>query len=303
MGDRSKIEWTQATWNPIRGCSMVSAGCENCYAMKQAHRFAGPGKAFEGLTEIGPTGPRWTGSIRLVPELLDQPLRWKKPRMIFVNSMSDLFHEDVPDNFIMDVWIKMQKARHHTFQILTKRPERMQKLLSYWDRTVTREPGPYPLPNVWLGVSVEGQKMADERIPVLLQTPAMVRWVSAEPLLGPINFCIPLTEQDGTQRINYRVNSFFSTRAPNDKRPGLHWVIVGGESGPHARPCQIGWIRDIINQCKATGVPCFVKQLGKSPEGTIVGGTISDRPIRLYDHKGGDPSEWPSDIRVREFPR
>lgn len=171
----TKIQWTDETWNPVRGCSLVSAGCANCYAMKQAHRFGGTDKPYEGLTEIGPQGPRWTGKIRLVPEALWEPLHWKTPRRIFVNSMSDLFHKDVPDHFLAQVGEVIQQAQRfgHTFQILTKRPQRMRDYLQKNGRT--------PLHNAWFGVSVEDQATADERIPLLLQTPAATRFISVEP--------------------------------------------------------------------------------------------------------------------------
>ena len=231
----TKIEWTDETWNPVRGCSLVSDGCRHCYAMKQAHRFSGKGGKYEGLTELGPDGPRWTGKLRMVPELLDLPLRWKKPRMIFVNSMSDLFHGDVPFDFINHVFSTMFRCPQHTFQILTKRPERM---LDYVSRSAFLSNAPFD--NVWLGVSVENQKAADERIPLLLQTPAAVRFVSAEPLLGPINL-----------------------RFPTGKNPNQDtWVIVGGESGPGARPMHPDWASSLRDQCNGAGVPFFFKQWG-----------------------------------------
>lgn len=258
----TKIEWTDRTWSPVRGCALVSAGCANCYAMKQAHRFSGVGKPYEGLTELGPHGPRWTGKITLVPEALDEPLRWKKPCRIFVNSMSDLFHEDVPDLFIVKMFAIMALAPRHTFQILTKRPERMSLFLgntnirsfvmgeawSMLGRLPKYEHGdiqsrPWPLPNVQLGVSVENQQTADERNPLLLQTRAAVRFISVEPLLGPIQFPLPCKK------------SVFWT--------GLHWVIVGGESGPGARPMHPEWARAIRDQCVAAGVPFFFKQWGE----------------------------------------
>lgn len=293
------IEWTDATWNPVRGCSIVSEGCRNCYAMKQAHRFSGEGMPYEGLTELGPQGPRWTGTIRLVPELLDAPLRWKTPRRIFVNSMSDLFHEDVPDEFIVSVFTVMAIAEKHTFQVLTKRPRRMLDLLSKWTsedlytawHDFTGEPpevSAWPLPNVWLGVSVEDQKTADERIPILLQTPAAVRFVSAEPLLGPVD----LQRSDELAMVQCVRNGSTIER-------GIDWVIVGGESGPGARPCDVAWIRSIVEQCQAAAVPCFVKQLGSHP---FDDGTLPTERL-LKSRKGGDPAEWPADLRVREMPR
>lgn len=245
MSSSSKIEWTDATWNPTRGCAIVSSGCANCYAMKQAHRQSGEGGAYEGLTRQTKHGPIWTGEVRLVPELLDLPVRWKKPKRIFVNSMSDLFHESVPDYFIVQVFQTMAAAPQHIFQILTKRPKRMHDLLVAF-RWRDDEIGGDPLPNVHLGVSCEDQKTADERIPLLLQTPAAIRWVSAEPLLGPIN----LDSAVGS-------NSQFPT--PNS-RPD--WLVVGGESGPGARPMHPAWARSLRDQCVAAAVPYFFKQWG-----------------------------------------
>ena len=300
----TNIEWTDKVWNPVRGCSLVSAGCENCYAMKTAHRFSGPGGTYEGLTELGPHGPRWNGTITLVPELLDAPLHWKKPQRIFVNSMSDLFHEYVPDEFIDRVFAVMADAGQHTFQILTKRPQRMREYLSsdnvrYSARRVfnlTNDPAGkfdcdiyWPLENVWLGVSVENQTTADERIPLLLQTPTAVRWISAEPLLGQVDLSqfIPL----------HSGSTFRAARMSAQKLPSINWVVIGGESGPGARPCDLAWIRSIKEQCQAAKVPVFMKQLGRYP--------IFDRDeaTRYFtDKKGGDMAEWPQDLRVREYP-
>jgi len=272
---RSKIEWTDSTWSPVRGCALVSAGCTNCYAMRQAHRFSGKGQPYEKLTKMTSHGPVWTGAARTVPERLDQPLRWRKPRRIFVNSMSDLFHEDVADDFIDDVFAVMALTPRHTFQVLTKRPERMRSYLTsahgngtprrdgivkgrawsmlgqlpkYHHEDLIRRP--WPLSNVWLGISAEDQATADERIPLLLQTPAAVRFVSLEPLLGEISF----------------VGLFAN---PNDWRDGtnaleeIDWLICGGESGPHARPSHPEWFRSLRDQCQAAGVPFFFKQWGQ----------------------------------------
>jgi len=203
MSAITKIEWADRSWNCVRGCSIVSPGCRSCYAMKQAHRFSGPGRAYEGLTKLTErSGPQWTGKVVTVEDALLEPLSWRKPQRVFVNSMSDLFHEDVPDEFIDKVFAVMALAERHTFQILTKRPERMrewfdengrdavQHTVHYpqfdrWRQSITL--GQWPLPNVWLGVSAEDQQRADERIPLLLQTPASVRFVSCEPLLGPVD--------------------------------------------------------------------------------------------------------------------
>ena len=264
----TKIQWTEKTWNPIRGCSIVSPGCVNCYAMKMAHRFSGPGMPYEGLTVLKSHGPTWTGKVVCDEKKLDDPLHWKKPCRIFVNSMSDLFHEGVPMSFLNRVFRTMLSCPQHTFQILTKRPLRMLAYMS--QRAVIPS-------NAWLGVSVEDQKTADERIPLLRQTPAAVRWVSYEPMLAPVVFtdylpvkCCP--------------------------PPYLDWIVCGGESGPGARPLRLQWVRDVIGQCKANHTPVFVKQLG---------GRWRAEPVRVKvkDRKGGDMAEWPEDLRVREYPR
>jgi len=283
---KSNIQWTDRTWNPVRGCSLVSPGCTNCYAMKQAHRFSGAGKPFEGLTRMTEHGPVWTGKVRIVPEALNEPLRWRKPQKVFVNSMSDLFHEDVPTDFVDQVFAIMALAKEHTFQILTKRPAEMRRYLESKDPCCLAsaapekypcsasyiEDRPWPLPNVWLGVSVENQATADDRIPILLQTPAAVRFLSCEPLLERID--LPMR--------------------------GIGWVIVGGESGPGARPCNVEWIRDLVRQCRAAVVPPFVKQLGAKP---LYDDRRDEVPLCWpRDRKGGDPTEWPEDFRIREYP-
>ncbi len=264
MSDKSKIEWTDATWNPIRGCSRVSEGCRNCYAERQAARFSGRGQPYEGLAERVPvtkdTGgkfpqvlsePRWTGAVRLAKDQLELPLHWQKPRKIFVCSMSDLFHEKVPDEWIDRIFWIMEQVEWHTFQILTKRAQRMLAWHRRWTGGGKRFPQSATrsiLPNVWLGVSVEDQKAADQRIPLLLQTPAAVRWVSYEPALGPLDL-------DGYLGRDIRV-------AEDVTGDGLDWVVCGGESGPGARPMQPDWARSVRDQCKAAGVPFFFKQWG-----------------------------------------
>jgi len=249
MGDKSKIEWTDATWNPVRGCSVVSEGCRNCYAMQVAARFSGEGQAYEGLAYRNSSGAHWTGKVRLVEEHLEDPLRWKRPRRIFVNSMSDLFHESLDEIDIGQVFGVMALAKQHTFQVLTKRPARMLSILETARICFDFDE---PLPNVWLGVSVEDQKTADERIPLLMKTPGAVRWLSVEPLLGPIVF-------DRSW-----LNVCAQTHAPwIDSHPTLGWVVVGGESGPGARPMHPDWVRSIRDQCVAAGVPFFFKQWGE----------------------------------------
>lgn len=322
----TNIEWTDETWNPIRGCSRVSEGCRNCYAERQAARFSGPGMPYEGLVKRTSHGPAWTGEVRVVPELLDAPLRWKKPRRVFVNSMSDMFHEKVPDEAIERILGVTIHAKAHTFQILTKRPERMRSVMRRWTDMNGR-----PQPNLWLGVSVEDQTTADERIPLLLQTPAAVRFVSYEPALGPINIDRWLRPRQTPNASGYE----------DEHAPGwttdfsvINWLIVGGESGPSARPCDVAWIRSAVQQCKAAGVPCFVKQIGAGAFETlpsikqlgsagalaainerrahIPGWTLTHTPdgkscffrsLNPCDRKGGDPTEWPADLRVREMPR
>ncbi|SEB77771.1 DUF5131 family protein [Rhodobacter sp. 24-YEA-8] len=287
MADRTSIEWTDATWNVLRGCSRVSQGCVNCYAEVMAARFSKPGQWGHGRAEMvqcqdGSVDHRWTGKVAFVEDALDLPLRWKKPRRIFVNSTSDLFHESVPDDWIDRVFAVMALCPRHTFQVLTKRPERAQAYLTNpnlqrdieaaagawlgedaecfvanwingWSRpqeassdsnpangTVRR----WPLPNVWIGTSVEDQKTADERIPKLLAAPAAVRFVSAEPLLGPVKI-------------------FNNDIGPDPDGLLLDWVIVGGESGPGARPMHPDWARDLRDQCVSAGTPFFFKQWGE----------------------------------------
>ncbi len=241
------IEWTDETWNPVTGCTKVSEGCAHCYIERTPpfrmahHRFEGPG---------GPEAPGATTGVKLHPERLDIPLHWRKPRRIFVCSLADLFHEDVPDSFIAGVFGVMARCPEHTFQVLTKRPGRM----SSW---VRKRVGFYlwmekPLPNVWLGTSVESQKWADVRIPKLLETPAAVRFLSCEPLLGPIDLRGGLGFEYNDQATGERIPV-----------PSVDWVIVGGESGPAARPMRPDWARSLRDQCVAASVPYFFKQWGE----------------------------------------
>lgn len=244
MGDKTGIEWTDATWNPVTGCSKVSEGCRNCYAERVFPRAYGTERKFS--------------DVRCHEDRLDKPLRWKKLRRIFVNSMSDLFHEDVPALFIRSVFTTMAIAKQHTFQVLTKRPQRMMKVLSDWERegVTLREGCGVQLPNVLIGVSVEDQRTADERIPLLLQTPAAVRWISAEPLLGPINL------SHITEPTCFYFNALSKKEGIAFRATGLDWVVCGGESGPGARPCHPQWVRSLRDQCQGAGVPFFFKQWG-----------------------------------------
>lgn len=346
MGSRTGIAWTDATWNPIRGCSRVSEGCRNCYAEKIAARFSDVGKPFHGFASIGPRkgAHGWTGKVELVPEKLEEPLHWRKPRRVFVNSMSDLFHEKLSLEDIAAVFGVMAACPRLTFQVLTKRPERMRA----WFRWAADSPPitalarcvmeaedrlrlwpdfqpafrvPWPLPNVWLGVSVEDQKTADERIPLLLEVPAAVRFVSYEPALGEVSF-----DRGGWLRPSYsscqqgdrpEIAAIAKAVAAKGGWVGLDWVIVGGESGPKARPFDVAWARSVVEQCREAGVPCFVKQLGARPvplapmrlpsfdafTGRHHRGWIEDGPHAISDPAGADPAEWPEDLRVREFPR
>ncbi|MBI4393698.1 MAG: phage Gp37/Gp68 family protein [Euryarchaeota archaeon] len=236
MSDGSQIEWTDATWNPVTGCTKVSPGCKNCYAERFAERFRGvPGHPFEQGFDI-----------RLWPDRLEEPLHWRRPRRVFVNSMSDLFHPEVPDEFIEGCFNVMNEANWHQFQVLTKRPERALEIANQLEWG----------PNIWMGVSVESQ-LYTKRIATLKQIPAKVRFLSCEPLLGPL-------------KLNLR---------------GIHWVIVGGESGPGSRPMLEEWVKDIRRQCRVSRVPFFFKQWGgvvKSRTGrSLDGRTYDDMPRQL----------------------
>lgn len=329
MADGTKIEWTEATWNPITGCSLASPGCTNCYAMDLAGTRLADHPSRKGLTQPSKAGRVWTGEVRFNEHWLDQPLRWKKPRMIFVCAHGDLFHESVPDEWIDRVFAVMALCPQHTFQVLTKRSARMREWFSrgrdetIWEAVASlvddwsdgRFPGvrlpvfdgdpilpalaahgavwggqrPWPLRNVWLGVSVEDQQRADERIPDLLATPAAVRWISAEPLLGSVDLrwiAQPDDERDGV--IDALLGCDWVQRDGNDfepVRPGhegrkmgrwvcsseadilanrkIDWVVVGGESGPGARPMHPDWARSLRDQCAAADVPFFFKQWGE----------------------------------------
>jgi protein gp37 len=346
----SDIEWTDLTWNPVIGCTRVrrgrdvQSGCDNCYADDVVARFE---KRYDRLTTIklgatkkgtltflpknpktGKTlghGAQWTGAVWLLPDVLELPLRRRKPTTYFVNSLADWAHESIVESeqgrrFLAAMFGVMAATPQHTYQLLSKRPKQARKWFEWLDvehgRTGNREivdtlldfarpnvdkdlwfrrvewvaQGPsdmWPLPNVWLGKSIEDQATADERLAIEL--PAAVDFVSTEPLLGAVDF---------------------RGRPPS-------WVIVGGESGPKARPCDVAWIRSIVEQCKAAGVPCFVKQLGAKPyqltderlptnaARTVVGSATDPRTefrYMLEDSKGGDMAEWPGDLRVREMP-
>lgn len=308
MADHTGIEWTDATWNPVVGCSLVSPGCTHCYAMGQAARIVrcseGLNRAstYDGTVETVKGRAVWTGKVALASDAtLTQPLRWKRPRRIFVNSMGDLFHEDVPDEWIDRVFAVMALSPQHTYQILTKRSARMRAYFtdprvmgriarvlldaviegSVPVRDMAKPSWPvisigadidepddialraWPLPNLWLGVSAEDQRRADERIPDLLATPAAIRFVSAEPLLGPIDFMKSWEVKNGLLRLAF---------------PALDWIIVGGESGKGARPMHPDWARAIRDQCAAAGTTFFFKQWG---EWLSALGWYPDHPVSL----------------------
>jgi len=307
MANNSAIEWTEATWNPIVGCSILTPGCINCYAMPEAARqircAAGLGREthYAGTVETVKGKPVWTGKLALAPDsILLQPLKRRKPTIYFVNSMGDLFHEDCPDSWIDRVFAVMALCPQHTFQVLTKRAKRMRDyftgnstiyLQRRWARAIPYGTAPitqqeiearllpgigdasrrlfrasepiFPVPNVWLGVSTERQQEADERIPLLLQTPAAVRFISAEPLLGPIY--LDMIRARGwalTQHMNVLTGTHNPSLTDVAPKATLDWVIVGGESGPNARPMHPDWARRLREQCKAAGVPFFFKQWG-----------------------------------------
>jgi protein gp37 len=277
---KTTIEWTDASWNPIVGCTEISPGCANCYAARLASTRLKNLPDYSGLADKRRGEHRWHGEVRFLPERLDEPLHWRTPRRIFVCDMGDLFHESVTDEMLDDVFQTVAATRHHTYQILTKRAARMQKYCSTngWDKCQWR--------NVWLGVSVENQHFADERIPLLLETqgPA-VRWISAEPLLGPVEI----------GKVHHCA--------------AIDWVVCGGESGPNARPMHPNWARSLRDQCQAAGVPYFFKQFGEwAPLGqidsnrTFVGHNLGDGQMLLrYGKKLSgrllDGREW------SEFPK
>jgi protein gp37 len=285
MSDRTRIEWTDATWNPITGCSVVSAGCQHCYAMRLAGSRLQHHPSRVGLTRMTRAGPVWNGQVRLNHEWLAHPIRWQRQRRIFVCAHGDLFHEAVPEHWIDTVFGIMWACLYnrtasgagHVFQVLTKRAERMHAYLStdrreawakaavnygggadpdgLFDQTM-QHAGPHP--RIWLGVSVENQNAADERIPLLLATPAAVRWVSAEPLLGPVSLRW-LATWNGQA---LRPREWGQATNDHDGLRRLDWVVAGGESGTGARPLHPDWARTLREQCAVAGVPFLFKQWG-----------------------------------------
>lgn len=303
MADRTEIEWADATWNPIRGCARVSEGCRHCYAERQAGRWSGEGQPYEGLVHLVGTEPRWTGAVTLVGGALEAPRRWQRRRRVFVDSMGDLFFEPIPDGWIDRIFAVMWLAPQHTFIILTKRQARMRAYLSAPARPVRirqaaetfvrglrlrpGDPMPWPLPNVQLGVSCENQATADERIPDLLATPAAVRIVSAEPLLGPVDLTGWLPRPAGWKwyPVECRHGRDLCPICDRDHHPFLDGVIVGGESGPAARPMHPNWARSLRGQCGASGVPFFFKQWGEWAPGESAShaATRTERTATWFD--------------------
>jgi protein gp37 len=267
----SSIEWTEATWNPTTGCDRLSAGCDHCYALTLANRLKAMGQPkYQRDGDPRTSGPGF--AVTTHDQELDQPLRWRKPRRVFVNSMSDLFHADIPDEFIARVFAVMSIASQHTYQILTKRPQRMAQLLASpaflglvrLHQGSASETLEWPLPNVWLGTSIENDRYS-WRANHLRATPAAIRFLSLEPLIGDV---------------------------PSLDMTGLDWIIVGGESGHEARPMLLKWVRSLRKNARAANVKFFVKQLGTS-------WAVNNAHGRTH---GVDWSQWPADLRVREYP-
>lgn len=314
---KTSIEWTDLSWPVVNGCRRISPGCKNCYAERLASTRLSKTDKYRGLAVFGEHGPRWTGESRLWERDLTMPLRTHADSRIFVADMGDLFFEGVPDHVIdrvvavMVICAMRENGPAHTFQVLTKRSDRMRQYMGrsveemrealcgpvaqmmedgdgWWDQVAFHMP--WPLPNVWLGVSVEDQRYADERVPHLLKTPAVVRFVSYEPALGPVSW------------------------REEWLRGGLDQVIVGGESGPGARPFRVEWAASVIEQCRAAGVSAFVKQLGADVRCAVPQShewPTVDKPedmgghwrMRLKKKKGNVMEEWPPSLRVREFPQ
>ncbi len=333
---KTSIEWTDESWPLANGCRRKSPGCENCYAERLISTRLSKTDKYKGLAVFGQNGPRWTGDVRFWAKDLAMPLKLKKPSRIFVADMGDLFYEGFSNEEIAAVFGVMAATPRHTFQVLTKRAERMSEwfkwahdqrchgnttteIMRSWavdlggfraaDGSMPEGPGRdllgydlrWPLPNVHLGVSVENQKYADERIPILLETPAAVHWVSAEPLLGPVDLrgwiepCRITRSAGSLSRGRYIDNGAKFAR--------LEWIVVGGESGPGARPYDVQWARAVIEQCQRARVPCFHKQLGAKPYQSAAHEGATGFEMKLENRKGGDWSEWPEDLRVRQFPR
>lgn len=306
MGTNSDIEWTDATWNPLAGCTRASAGCDNCYAAVMAWRLGNMARAdlaagrepggrrkYLDVATKTPSGRvAFNGTINLDESALDEPRTWRKPRRVFVNSMSDLFHKDVHPGFIYQVFKVMEETPQHTYQVLTKRPENiMPAMRLYGIGGATPQARPWPA-NVWIGTSVEDQRAAEERIPHLLKVPARVRFLSCEPLLGPVD--LGRWVKAGGEPLDWTpdgdappgdYNSVLQQWETRSDDGGINWVIAGGESGPRSRPMEPAWAESLRDQCRDAGVAFYMKQMGR-----VVAGK----------GKGGDVI--PEGLMIREFP-
>ena len=326
---QTPIEWTDHSINPFRAidraykaeekpaighfCVKISPGCANCYSSRMQSRFRMPEFVVKNREKV---------ELFLDEGKLLEVLRRKKPTKYFWCDMTDMFLDDYPDEWIHQCFATMSLTPWHTHQVLTKRADRLHRYISDaftplgiadWrvklDSKNQREVAGYPFTNVWLGVSVEDQKTADERIPFLLKTPAAVRWVSYEPALGPVDFTRLKRPfgSDGRERgiFNALLNGTLDLR----NSPSIGWIVVGGESGPGARPFDVQWARDTIDQCRLAGIPVFVKQLGARPvdhgstlRPVAVARSMANAKWIIRDKKGGDINEWPEDLIVREYP-
>lgn len=301
MADKSKIAWTEATWNVVVGCSKVSPGCLNCYAEKMAHRLAcipSTRWRYNGLIDYEKGGYRWNGSVSCIESALTKPLHWRNPRKIFVCSMGDLFHESVPFEFIDKVFAVMALCPQHDFQVLTKRHERRLEYIKgkcqarrivqsvAVDTVGCKTPGIWPLPNAWQLSTICNQPEADKYIPVLLDTPAALHGISVEPMLGPVSLrWLAAFPENG------RMMATKPRPSSTDDLDGLRelgWVIIGCESGKNRRRCDPQWMIDLVRQCKAAGVPCFVKQVD-----------VDGKALGIKDM-----ARWPKELQnIQEMPK
>jgi protein gp37 len=323
VGSQSKIEWTDATWPVVQGCDPVSPGCLNCYAISLMHRHAAnPNQKIslpvQGLTKTSGRGPIWTGKLALREDRLGDPLRWRKPKMVFVPSHGDIFHEGVPDAFLAQVYLTMFRAKHHTFQVLTKRAERLVE----WSRKLCYDDGGERLyldetgrgrrllglpeaRHIWHGVSVENVATS-VRLDHLTKATLGVRFVSLEPLLEFVDVTKWLYSEYDRYAMDPRGATLAPAQSYTASRAKLNWAIVGGESGVRARPFDVDWARTYVEHCRAAGCALFVKQMGAKPFVSLRDannpGYRGAMEIRYNDSKGGNMSEWPPEIRVREFP-
>lgn len=317
MSDGTLIEWTDATWNLINGCTVLSPGCTNCYAMRLAGTRLRNHPSREGLTKVVNGNPVWTGEVLFNRAVALDPFKWREPRRIFVCAHGDLFHAEVPDAWIDYVFFMAMLCPQHTFQILTKRPERMREYMRIvLDETEQQTAGRFaiaakhaglcdhprvrsmdinwPPRNVWLGTSVEDQKRAEERVPVLIETPAVVRWLSCEPLLGPVDLTALPSIFGGVHRPLMALNALLGFHQCGPAvivAPGsIDWIVVGGESGPGSRPMHAGWARLLRDSCRAAGVPFHFKQWGDWAPGFVLADKIRMTPaqdLSRFERRGG----------------